>query len=310
MNVFIAGATGVLGKRLVDEFTEAGHDVVGLTRDDLGDRIVSNNGGRPHRGDLFDEESLVEGAADADVVIHAATAIPTETKTSAEDWKQNDRIRREGTQALTSAAAEVGAEQYIQQSVVWVARQPDGSPFNEQSSLHPDRTTQSAVDAEEIAKQASESAPFDTTVLRCGWFYSSDCEQTKTIAENVASGDMPVIGGGLLGKDDASISPIHVDDAASAFLAAVEAEANGVWHVVDDQPVTMAEFLSEFATRLNASEPSRIPGWLARFFIGKDTVRFFTNPMSTSNDKFREATGWEPQYRTYQEGLRAVVQNL
>ncbi|ACV46532.1 MULTISPECIES: NAD-dependent epimerase/dehydratase family protein [Halomicrobium] len=310
MDVFIAGATGDLGKRLVEQFTANDHTVVGLTRDEEGDEIVRERGGQPHRGDLFDVDSLVSGATGADVVIHAATAIPTETKPSPADWEQNDRIRREGVENLTTAAAEVDADQYVQQSIVWVARQPDGSPFDETAPRNTDRTTESAADAEDIATTAARDGPFDATVLRCGWFYAADSEQTRTIAENLESGDMPIVGGGLFGRKDAVVSPIHIDDAANAFVAAAEDGLEGTYHVVDDEPVTVADFLTTFAEHLDAGEPSRIPGWLAKLFVGKDNVRFFTSSMPTSNEQFREATDWVPTYSTHEDGLAAVADNL
>lgn len=307
MKTFIAGATGVLGRRLVAKFDANGHDVVGLTRDEDGDEIVTSRGGTAHRGDVTDYESLVDGAEGADVVVHAATAIPTAQKPSAEDWERNDRVRVEGTKNLTKVAAEVDADQYVQPSVAWVARQPDGSAFDEDADPNPDRTTRSALEAETIAQEAGEDHGFDVAVLRFGWFYGPESAQIKQIGENLVSGDMPVVGSGLLGRGDATLSCIHVADAADALVATVEAGADGLWHVVDEKPVTVETFLTEFASRLDADEPSRVPGWLARFFIGKDNVRFFTNSMPTTNEKFKRDVDWEPSYPTYREGLDDVT---
>ena len=159
MRVFVAGATGVLGWRLVDQFADRGHDVVGLSRDDAGDDRVRTFGGEPHRGDVLEPETLTAGADGADVVIHAATAIPTPDGSGS--WTLNDRIRREGTRNLTAAAGEVGADRYLQQSVVMVARQPDGSPFDEDDPVNPAPTLESAVDGEEIARAAGETDGFD-----------------------------------------------------------------------------------------------------------------------------------------------------
>lgn len=307
MEIFVAGATGVLGRRLVERFDANGHDVVGLTRNDEGDQIVSSHGGTPHRGDVTEYESLVDGAEGADVVVHAATAIPTAQKPTTEDWERNDRVRIEGAKNLTRVAAEVDADQYVQPSVVWVARQTDGSEFDENADPNPDRTTESALEAESIAETESEEHGFDATILRYGWFYGPNSAQIKDMADNLVSGDMPIVGGGLLGRKDATVSCIHVEDAASALVTAVESDATGLWHVVDEEPVTVASLLEAFASELDADDPSRIPGWLARFFIGKDNVRFFTNSMPTTNQSFKREFDWEPTYPTYREGVEAVV---
>src|SRR5687768_4074316 len=125
MKIFIAGATGVLGRRLVGQLAERGHRVVGLARSDDGEHTIRAPGGLSSRADLFDAEALARVADGSDVVIHAATAIPTKQRPGLSDWVTNDRIRREGTRALTTAAAKVGAKLYLQQSITWIARPPD-----------------------------------------------------------------------------------------------------------------------------------------------------------------------------------------
>jgi nucleoside-diphosphate-sugar epimerase len=307
MRVFVAGSTGVLGRRLVSQFVEHGHDVVGLTRDAEGDQLVAERGGEPYRGDLFDADSLALAAESADVVVHAATAIPTDPQASAEAWEENDRVRREGTRALTTAAASVGAEQYIQQSIVWVAATSQGDPFDESSPPHPTRITQSAVDAEQIAMTAGKDAPFSTSVLRCGLFYAPDAAHTREFAERLHHRRLPVISRGAFGRQEVVIAPLHADDAAGAFVAAAEEETEGIWHVVDDEPVSTREFLQAFADFLDAPRPMTIPAWLARAMVGEEAVSQFTQSMPTTNDRFREATDWEPTYPTYREGLRQVV---
>lgn len=309
MRVFVAGATGVLGRRLVAELVERGHDVVGLVRDDAGAAAVRERGGDPVRGDLL-EPGTVEAAMpdDVDAVVHAATAIPTDTRPSRSDWATNDRLRREGTETLTAAAAAAGADRYLQQSIVWVARQPDGSRFDEGSPPNPDRTAESALDGERIAAAAGDEHDFDVVTLRGGWFYSHDSAHTRQMGEGLLAGRMPVVGGGLLGRRDAELSTLHVDDAATAFAAAGEGDATGVYHVVDDEPVAFAAFLRRLADELDAPEPRRVPGWLARLAVGKDSVRLLTNPMPTSNERFRAAFDWEPSFPTYCDGLAQVVE--
>jgi nucleoside-diphosphate-sugar epimerase len=308
VRAFVAGATGVLGRRLVQGFAERGHEVVGMTRDAAGDEAVRERGGEPVRGDVTDRGSVVAAAEGADVLVHAATAIPTELKPSDADWERNDRVRLEGARNLVAAADAVGADRLLVQSVVWVARQPDGSPFDETSEPHPDRSTRSALESERVVRDASNEDGFDAVVLRGGWFYASDTAHTRLIAEGLRDGRLPVIGGGLLGRRDATLSLIHVDDAARAFLAAAEGDATGTFHVVDDEPVTYARFLRAFAERLDAPEPRRVPWWLARALVGPNLIRLITTSMPTSNDRLREAFDWEPRYPTYREGLDAVVE--
>lgn len=306
MRVFVAGATGVLGRRLVAELADD-HDVVGLVRDEEGAGTVADAGGRPRRGDVLDRGSVVDAAEGADAVVHAATAIPRKMRATDDDWAYNDRVRVEGARNLAAAAAEADADRFLQQSVTWLARQPDGSAFDETAEPHPDRATRSAWDAERVARAAASEHGFDLAVLRCGWFYSQDSWHTRLLGERLLDRRLPVLGGGLLGRRDAAIAALHVDDAARAFAAAVAGDATGLWHVVDDEPVTGAAFLGTLAALLDAPPPRRVPGWLARPLVGANTVRFFTNPAPTSNERFRAAFGWTPALATYREGLRRVV---
>jgi nucleoside-diphosphate-sugar epimerase len=308
MNVFIAGATGVLGRRLVDRLTDRGHDVVGLTRDERGDAAVERRGGVPRRGDVLEPETLDRALDDdVEVLVHAATAIPDSTKPTEAEWAQNDRVRRDGAENLLDAAPD-GLRQVLFPSVVWVARQPDGSPFDETAARHPDRATRSAAEVEDLLDERADREGFDPAVLRCGFFYAPDARDTLEWGARLLDGDMPVVGGGLLGRRDAELSFVHADDAAAAFVAAVETEANGVYHVVDDEPATGAAFFETFADLLDAPEPGRIPAWLARLFVGKVTAEGFTSPTPTTNEKARRELDWEPTYPTHREGLRRVVE--
>jgi nucleoside-diphosphate-sugar epimerase len=302
MQVFIAGSTGVLGRRLVTEFSDRGHTVIGLTRDATGDEIVETRGGEPRHGDLFNEASVLRAADGADTIIHAATAIPTDSATP-EAWELNDRVRTEGAEALTTAAAEVGADQFLQQSIVYVARQPDGSAYDESSEPNPVSWTQSALDAEEIAVEAGEQHGFDVSVLRCGHFYGSDSYYTRADGEGLIRGERPIIEN----SENTLLSYLHADDAARAFVATAEATQSGLWHVVDDEPISDAEYVSILAERLDASAPEHISNEAAREAMGDITVELLTNAMPTSNDKFRTDIGWEPTYPTCREGLTQVV---
>lgn len=308
MKVFVAGATGVLGRRLVDQLTDRNYEVIGLTRDEADEHAVERWGGTARRGDVLDPATLEQAIDDdVEVVIHAATAIPNSTKPSDEEWTRNDRVRLEGAKNLLNAAP-AGLRQVLFPSVVWVARQPDGSRFNETADRYPDRTTQSAADVEDLLEEHAATDGFDAAILRCGFFYAPDARDTRSWGKRLLDGDLPIVGGGLFGRQDAALSFIHADDAAAAFVAAVEAEASGIYHIVDDEPVTGAAFFQTFAELLDAPDPSRSPAWLARFFIGKINAEGFTSPMPTTNEKAKQKLGWAPEYPTYRDGLTQIVE--
>jgi len=302
MKAFIVGASGVLGRRLVRQLTARGHSVVGLVRSAKSESAVKAAGGEPRQGDLFDPESLARAADGCDTMIHAATAIPAKQKPAPADWAMNDRIRRKGTRCLTEAAARIGAKTYIQQSVVWVASPKDGSAFDEDSPVVPDPMIQSAIDAEDIAREAGSTEGFSVAVLRGGAFYDSESARTRMFAEALRKRGMPIIGRG-----DAVWAMIHTDDAASAYVACAEKPRSGVWHVVDNENVSVRTFLEAFAQRLGASPPRRVPVWLARLLAGEMAVRYFATSMKTTNARFRHDFSWSPKYPTYREGLDQIV---
>jgi 2-alkyl-3-oxoalkanoate reductase len=302
MKVFIAGASGVLGRRLVRQFEARGHSVIGQVRSAKAESAVREAGGEPRHADLFDAESLARAAEGCDTVIHAATAIPTKQKTTPADWAMNDHIRRKGTRCLTEAAAKIGAKTYIQQSVVWVARPKDGSAFDEDSPVVPDPSYQSAIDAEAIARDAGSAEGFTTAVLRGGAFYDCDSAHTRMLAEALRKRAMPIIGRG-----DAEWAMIHTDDAMSAYVIVAEKPRDGVWHVVDNELITVRALLETSAARLGAPRPRRVPIWLARWLAGERAAAYFTQSTRTTNARLRRDFGWTPRYPTYREGLDQII---
>jgi len=302
MKVFIAGASGVLGRRLVRQFVARGHSVIGLVRTPKAENTVREAGGEPRHADLFDAESLARAADGCETVIHAATAISTKQKPAPADWAANDHIRRKGTRCLTEAAAKIGAKTYLQQSIAWVARPKDESTFDEDSPTVPEPTIQSAIDAEAIAREAGSAEGFTVSILRGGFFYDSESAHTRMIADALGKRQMPIIGGG-----DAMWAMIHTDDAASAYVAAAEKPKSGVWHIVDNELVQVRTFLKEFAVRLGAPAPRRVPVWLARWLAGEQAVTYFTKSTRTTNARFRRDFVWAPRFATYREGLDQIV---
>lgn len=199
-------------------------------------------------------------------------------------------------------------EPVIFQSVVWVARPPDGGTFDETSERHPDLGTSGAAEVERHLETIAEETDLETTVLRFCLFYAHDAASTRQFAARLRPGRLPSIGGGPLGRRDLPLAHIHADDAATAVAAAIDADVSGRYHVVDEEPVSLDRFLRELATLLDARQPRiTIPGWLGRFVIGKVSADLVSTPMVTDVSTFRHDTGWKPALPTYREGLRAVV---
>ena len=304
MKIFITGATGVLGKRLVKGLSGPGHTVTCMTRSARGEETVRSVGGVPSRAALFDKDALLKDIEGSDVVIHAATSIPVKKRLKPEDFRLNDRIRREGTEIVTDCALEAGARKLIFQDVVWVSRPEDGSFYDEGSPVVPLPAVQSGIDGEKIVLGAGEKHGMVATVLRCGFFYGSDTAPTRQKGTGLKKRTFPIIGDG-----EALWSLIHIDDAASAFVTAALEDLPGIWHVVDDMPVRTGDFLNYFAGRIGAPPPYRFPVWLARFLAGGSSVGFFTASNNTSGAQLKSASGWSPKYPTYREGIPQVVRD-
>lgn len=304
MKIFIAGATGVLGRRLVSMLAERGHHVVGLARTPEKAKLVRSLGGTPVEANLFDQASLAVAADGAEVVIHAATAIPAPSSArSLSAWSMNDRIRREGTRALTAAAAMVGARRYLQQSVVWVVKSEGrGAPYDEDTPPNPPQLLRTAIEAEAIAREAGARHGFGVAVLRGGCFYGPDTT-SRDMAEMLLARRLPIIG-----KGENLVASIHPEDMAHAFVLAAEADVTGTWHVVDDEPLPLATVLRTLADVVGAPAPRSVPLWLARLLAGKHVVESLTTPMNTTNARIRRDLGWKPRYPTIREGLEATAE--
>ncbi len=301
MRVFIAGATGVLGRRLVRQLREQGHDVTGLARSDEAVARVQATGARPARASLYDAEALARAAEGAEVVIHAATAIPPAGTPAGPGWAENDRIRREGTITLVDAAKAVGARRYLQQGVVFVVPPGPHPRYDETVTPGPGPLPASSVDGERVALAAAAGG-LDVAVLRFGAFYSRDSAHTLATAEMLRQRKLPIVG-----KGDTIVAPIHADDAAAAMVAAAEGSGTGIWHVVDDHPLPYAEYFRTFAQALGAPAPRQVPVWLARLLAGSATVDFLQTSMDTGNGKFVRDYGWRPRWPDSRDGLREVV---
>jgi nucleoside-diphosphate-sugar epimerase len=302
VRVFVQGATGVLGRRLVRDFSAAGHEVVGLARNARGEAAVRAAGGTPAKADVFDAASLASAAAGANTVVRAATHIPAKARVGPRDFAENARLRTEGTKALLAAAVRVGASTYLQEGIVWVASPPDGSAFDEDAPPQANAVTESMIEAEELAGMLAAEGKITATTLRLGNLYAPEAWHTRAFAERLRARRLPVVGDG-----EAPFAVLHADDASAAFVAAAASPRSGIYHVMDDAAVPIGDLLREFARLLGAPAPGRVPKWLARLAAGRFTADFLTTPMRTTNARFKQAFRWQPRYPTYRETLASIV---
>jgi nucleoside-diphosphate-sugar epimerase len=307
MRIFIAGATGVLGRRVVRQLIEKGHQVVGLSRSVQNTIWLSGQGALPRQGSLFNPEQLIEISADCDATLHLATAIPTKSRTTAKDWAMNDRIRREGTQNLVQAALENKHAFFLQESFTLLYGDQRGGWVDEDADLPESQIEplKSAVDMEGIVHRAQHEG-LAAIILRFGRFYSYDSAHTQSLFQMTKKGLFPIIGRG-----EYYWHLIHVDDAAGAVVKAVDSHrecADMIFNICDDVPVLFSTYLEYVAERLKANQPFRIPEWMARLMLGASTVAALKISLRCRSERFRSATGWEPEYLSYCDGIPSEIE--
>ncbi len=307
MKVFVAGATGAIGKRLVPRLIEAGHQVTAITRreEKLGE--LYELGAEPILCDVFDAGRLgsVVARAEPEAVINELTDLPQSLnpRKLAEYYEANNRVRREGTRNLLSAARGAGVRRVlVQGSAYWYAP-TGGAVKTEEAPLYLDAPSpigpavQTIKDVEDAVLSA---AGIEGIVLRYGMFYGPGTWYAKDgdVGRQVMKRRYPMIG-----KGEGTYSFIHVDDAASATVAALERARPGVYNVVDDEPATAAEWMPLYAEALGAKRPPRVPAFLARVIAGDALVTWMLGLRGASNEKIKEELGWSPTYESWRQGL-------
>lgn len=308
MKVFISGATGVLGRRVVKRLVAQGHPVVGLSRSAENEQWLRQNGAEPRMGDLFDPEAVRRLSADCQAILHLATAIPNKSRSSVADWALNDRIRREGTDNLINATLQNGCELFVQQSITFIYGDRQGGWVDETTALPAQQPPilQSAVDMENRVHAAVKNRNLPAVVLRFGAFYSHDSAQTASMLDFVRKGFFPRIGNGA-----AIQNLIHVDDAAEAVCQAVSGAPAGrgkTYNVCDNEPVAWGTLLSFVSQSLKARPPMGLPVFLAKMMLGSHVVETLTASARCKNTRIQTELGWQPHYPDYRTGYAATIQ--
>jgi 2-alkyl-3-oxoalkanoate reductase len=311
MKVFVAGATGVIGRRLVPMLVERGHEVTGMTRSPEKADQLRAAGATPAIRDVFDADGLRAeiGAAAPEVVVHQLTDLPPDVdpRKAAEQLEGNDRIRVEGTRNLVDAALAVGVRRMVAQSIAFVYEMGGAGLKTEDDRLFdeapfPWSRAVRAVHALEDAVTKTEG--LDGIVLRYGFFYGpgSSYAPGGHWASEVGRRRFPIVG-----KGSGVFSFIHVDDAASAAVVAVEGGPPGIYNVVDDEPAPLRDWLPVYADALGAKKPFRVPKLIARLAAGRYTTQMATGLRGASNERAKSQLGWQPRYATWRQGFREAL---
>jgi len=310
MKVFVAGATGVLGRALVPQLVARGHDVVGMTRSASKQDLVRSLGARPAVADALDPDAVAGAVASAEpeVIVHQLTALSGKFDLRRIDrfFATTNRLRTEGTDHLLAAAHAVGTRRFVAQSYAgWPAARTGGPVKGEDAPFDPDPPKQLSgmLDAIRHLEEAVTGAAWlEGVVLRYGGFYgpgttlSADPAAAHSVA--IRKRQFPVVG------DGAGIwSFIHVDDAAAATAVAVERGERGVYNVVDDDPAPVRDWMPELARTLGAKPPRHVPRWLGRLLAGEAATIMMTEVRGASNEKAKDQLGWEPRYATWRQGF-------
>jgi 2-alkyl-3-oxoalkanoate reductase len=311
MKVFVAGATGALGKHVVPMLVSRGHEVTGMTRTPAKEDLIRSLGARPAVADALDPEAVAQAVAEAepDAVIHELTAINAGAFGRSLDkmFAQTNRLRTEGTDHLLAAARAVGARRFIAQSFAgWPFERTGGSVKTEEDPLasNPPKSVSETLGAiKYLERVVIEAEGIEGVALRYGGFYgpgtsialNPDGEQVAMLRKR----RLPVIGNG------AGIwSFVHIADAAAATVAALDHGEPGVYNVVDDEPATAAAILPDLAKAIGADPPRRIPRWLGRLTAGEGNTIMMTEVRGASNEKAKRELRWEPRYPSWRLGFR------
>lgn len=302
MNVFVTGGTGAIGRHAVPALVAAGHDVSALARSPEKARQLADQGATPVEVSLFDQEALVDAFAGHDAVANLATAIPPNNKfMSKQAWAANTRIRTEGSANVVDAAIQVGVDRVVQESVVMLYADGGDEWLDEKAPT--DRFPVAVANhAAEASANRFTSAGGIGIVLRFGWFYGPGATHSEEFFD-LAKKHLAV----QMGAPQTFLSSIHMADAGTAVAAALDAPA-GTYNVVDDEPLTKRAYADALASAADTKPWLRPPGRAAKL-LGNQTTGL-TRSVRASNAKFKNATGWAPQYPSAREGWLATARVL
>ncbi|HEX5993808.1 MAG TPA: NAD(P)-dependent oxidoreductase [Jiangellales bacterium] len=310
MKIFLAGATGVMGRHLIPALVEAGHEVIGTTRSAAKAGGIRAAGAEPVVLDALDRDDVLEAVTQAapDVVIHQLTAIErADFKRFDETFAATNELRTKGLDNLLEAARKAGARRFIAQSYTgWPNPHTGGAVKTEEDPLDPDpaaASVRSLAAIRHVESTVTQAAGIEGLALRYGSFYGpgTSFDRGGEIYELVAKRRMPIVGGG-----GGVFSFIHIKDAARATAVAVGRGRPGVYNIVDDDPAPVATWLPYYAEIIGAKRPFRAPAWLVRPMLGEFGVATMTTMRGSANAKAKAELDWTPSYPSWRTGFREL----
>jgi nucleoside-diphosphate-sugar epimerase len=309
VRIFVAGATGALGRPLVPMLVARGHEVVGMTRTESKRDLLTRLGAKPVVADALDPEAVGRAVSEAEpeVIVHELTAIPTSfnLRGMERDFVTTNRLRTEGTDYLLSAGRAAGVRRFVAQSFASYFARHGGPVKDETDPLDTEpppglRTTLEAIHYLEDAVTGADWV--EGLVLRYGPFYgpgtSFAVDPPGELVKLIRKRQFPIVGNGA-----GVWSFVHIEDAATATADAVERGAPGIYHIVDDEPAPVREWLPVAARAFGAKPPRRVPRWLGRLAAGELAAVIMTEGRGASNAKAKRELGWRPRYASWRRGL-------
>jgi 2-alkyl-3-oxoalkanoate reductase len=303
MRVFVTGASGAIGSRLVPQLIHRGHEVIGTFRSPANAERVRALGAEPRALDVLNARAVRKAVLETqpDAIVHQATALANlrDFKHFDRSFHQTNRLRTEGTDALLAGAKEAGVRRFVAQSYA-SARYARAGTWIKSEDDPLDPTPVPAMRETVAAMRYLDETVTDAggIALRYGGFYGA---ANDGLVEPIRKRQFPIVG------DGAGVSSfIHLDDAAEAAVLALEHEGPAIYNIVDDEPAPVREWLPVLADVLGAQPPRRVPRWLARLFAGEAVVMMGTESRGASNAKAKRELGWEPRFPSWRQGFVAA----
>jgi nucleoside-diphosphate-sugar epimerase len=305
MRVFVAGSTGAIGRPLLSALSIAGHEPIAMTRSPEKARALTSQGIEAVVCDAYDAAGLTRAVGDAraEAIVHALTDLPAEinVRRLERDTASTGRLRREGTRNLIAAAAAAGVERIVAESIAF-AYAPTGDWVKDEDAPLAAATLPFVV--EPLADLERQVTAADGIVLRYGQLYGPGTSFTRdgSWATNLRRRRLPIVGAG-----SGVFSFLHVEDAASATVAALEHRGPATYNVVDDDPAPVREWAPVYARAVSAPQPWHAPVWLGRLAAGRMAIETMNELRGASNARIKHELGWQPRYASWREGFQTAL---